>query len=373
MYRLEPLGIRSVRAITNLGRTWADTWDGLLEGESFCQSAKEIFPFLTVDTRVASVAGVARYFSDPVRGCSTGIELLHEVLPSNYSSPVFIGSNHGESVIISDLAERMIWEDFDDFSLERLKNVFSDPMLGANNEFRAIPVCTACSSSLSALIVAWISRKNKQELIACGCDPLSALAIAGFTRTKANHRHLCRPFDLDSDGLLIGEAAVSLTLGKVEPGECRLTGFGLSCDAHHPTSPNPRGEMVIRAIEDALQMSGLRGDELSAVVAHGTGTSLGDSAEVAALSAVIGGTVPVTSVKGRLGHTMGASGLINVAVAKQALGDGYLPAIDKVVQEARPGLDLVYGDPREIKKCSSVLCLSSGFGGSNTAVVVTRS
>jgi 3-oxoacyl-(acyl-carrier-protein) synthase len=145
----------------------------------------------------------------------------------------------------------------------------------------------------------------------------------------------------------------------------------MSCDAGHPTDPDPSGVWLERAIRDALARANLAPPGIAGVVAHGTGTRKNDSVEAEVYRRVFDDMVPpVTSVKGTLGHIMGAAGLLNIAVAVEAVRDGRLPP---TAGKGDPiaGLDIVFdAGGRNLPKKGPVLTVACGFGGNNVALIV---
>ncbi|MEQ8307748.1 MAG: hypothetical protein RIA09_14420 [Hoeflea sp.] len=233
---------------------------------------------------------------------------------------------------------------------------------------------SACSSANHALSLAAIDMERLRRDLVCvlAADALSALAIAGFYRINAVRDNSAPPLTIESTGILIGEGACALTL-KREPssGQAALFGFGMSCDAGHQIHPEPDGIYLERAIQSALRMARISKSDVIGVIAHGTGTPANDGIEAKVLTRVFGSrTIPVTSLKGLIGHTMGASGLFNVAAAASALKDRILPPAGPSGFHSLEGIDLVLGVPRSLPDKGCLLCISSGFGGNHTALVI---
>jgi 3-oxoacyl-(acyl-carrier-protein) synthase len=173
---------------------------------------------------------------------------------------------------------------------------------------------------------------------------------------------------------LVGEgaAAVQLRPSTAVSGQTvSVLGIGTTCDAGHPTDPSPEGIWVEQAARAALAAAEIAPKDVAAVVSHGTGTGKNDAAEALAIRRLWpDGSIPVTSIKGALGHTMGAAGLFNILVANEAIRSGVLPP---TVSDGSPvlcGIDLVRGEPREIPRGGAVIVLASGFGGNNVACVL---
>lgn len=146
----------------------------------------------------------------------------------------------------------------------------------------------------------------------------------------------------------------------------------MSCDARHPTKPDPSGIGIQRAINAAFDQQGMSLDSVVAIVAHGTGTRTNDEAEAQTLRRVFAARSPVvTSTKGALGHTMGAAGLFNLLTGYEICRSGLVPPM--AVIDDRPLLEgsrFAVGNPVSVQPGGVVLCLCSGFGGNNVAIVL---
>jgi len=185
-----------------------------------------------------------------------------------------------------------------------------------------------------------------------------------------------RPFDQRRDGLVVGEGAGTLVLEDLERAvrlgkriHAEILGFGTNCDGTHVTNPSSDG--MRGSMELALRSARLAPGAIDYVNAHATGTSIGDIAESQATYAVFGDRVPVSSLKGHFGHTLGACGAIEVAVAIAMLHGGWIAATRNLetVGDGCAPLDYVIGEPRSAA-LRRVLCNKFAFGGINTSLVV---
>jgi 3-oxoacyl-(acyl-carrier-protein) synthase len=238
---------------------------------------------------------------------------------------------------------------------------------------------SACSSALHALALACLElecdEQSVVEVCVCGGDALSGIGAGGFWRAGATSPTQCTPFREPLDGILVAEGAAALRLTPSSDGrdtsDVEIRGFGMSCDAGHPTLPDRDGRYLERAVRQALADAGIAASDVAAVVAHGTGTNANDHGEAVMLRRVFGdAAVPVTSIKGSLGHTMGASGLFNLFAAVSTLRCGWLPPAGRDRGSTVDGIDLVVGRPRPIDRHALILTICSGFGGNNVALVV---
>jgi 3-oxoacyl-(acyl-carrier-protein) synthase len=237
---------------------------------------------------------------------------------------------------------------------------------------------SACASGVHALICAAMDLADACDGLTgglvLGVDSLSAIGSAGFVRSGAATARRCNPFRKSRDGMMVSEGACAMLLRQrpavTESSPVRILGIGMSCDGGHPTQPDPRGTHLERAIRNAIERAGLHPNDVGAIVAHGTGTTANDNVEAAVFHRIWPeADVPVTSVKGALGHTMGASGLFNCLVAVEACRTGLLPPTAGDISQAEEGLHLVVGRGRQIEAGSPVLVDCSGFGGNNVSII----
>ncbi|HET9621055.1 MAG TPA: beta-ketoacyl-ACP synthase [Kofleriaceae bacterium] len=193
---------------------------------------------------------------------------------------------------------------------------------------------------------------------------------------NATPERASRPFEARRDGLVIGEGAGTIVLESYEraqrlgkPIYGEIAGFGTNCDGTHVTNPSSdgmRGAMLL-----ALRSAGVGPDAIDYVNAHATATLTGDVAESRATHAVFGDRVPVSSLKGHLGHTLGACGGIELALVLVMMREGWIAPtrnLDAVDPQCAP-LDYVRGEPRAAK-LGRVMCNKFAFGGLNTSLVI---
>ena len=243
----------------------------------------------------------------------------------------------------------------------------------------AITVATACASGSTALGSGadMLRRGEADAVVAGGYDILCRFVMRGFDGLRSLTRERVRPFDRRRSGLLLGEAAGLLLLRRERDAGPRrlgtLLGYGSASDAAHIAAPDPHGRGIERAMQRALAEAGVAPDEIDFVSAHGTATPLNDPIEAAALRRVLGpkgGAVPVNSIKGAFGHTMGAAAALEAIVCLLAGCRGQVPAT-LGLEERDPACDLdcVQGAPRSLRPRVS-LSTSLGFGGCNAALVI---
>lgn len=221
-------------------------------------------------------------------------------------------------------------------------------------------------------------------MIAGGVDSLSWVAFTGFSSLRAMSPDRCRPFDVNRQGLILGEGAGVLVLETRAHAQKRgaseraqLLGYGLGCDAHHITQPDPEAKGAVRAMRQAMSAAGVLPHEVTHVSAHGTGTMANDRMEAKAIIEVFmdkdrDERLTVNSIKGHIGHTLGAASAIEAVMCVKTIETSAFPptantkhidpicrheqlSINRQVQEGRVGI---------------VMSNSYAFGGINSSIVL---
>jgi 3-oxoacyl-[acyl-carrier-protein] synthase I len=246
----------------------------------------------------------------------------------------------------------------------------------------AVSVSSACSSG--AKVFGSARRMLETGLIDAalvgGVDTLCLTTLYGFNSLELLSPGPCRPFDVNRDGISIGEAAAFALLERDasaandddddDDDAIRLLGIGESSDAYHMSSPHPEGLGARLAMEQALASAGLAAREIGYVNLHGTATPSNDAAESRALTHVFDG-VPCSSTKGATGHTLGAAGALEAVIAALALRHQLLPGGANTT-EPDPALGLDYVVTTRDASLDAVLSNSFGFGGTNCSLVLGR-
>jgi 3-oxoacyl-[acyl-carrier-protein] synthase II len=251
---------------------------------------------------------------------------------------------------------------------------------------RLLPTCSACTSGSQGIGYGYeaIRSGRQQVMVTGGAEELHAIDAAVFdimfaTSTRNDEpSRTPRPFDRQRDGLVVAEGAATLILEELAHAEARgarihaeVVGFGTNCDGKHITNPDTMG--MRRVIELALADAGLTAGQIHYVNAHGTATRLGDIAESHATHAVFGGRVPVSTIKGFTGHTLGACGALEAWVTIHMMREGWVTPtlnLDEVDAECAP-LDYVMHSPREVN-VEYAVSNNFAFGGVNTSLVFRR-
>ncbi len=235
-------------------------------------------------------------------------------------------------------------------------------------------VSTACASGASALdcAVEYLHSGFFKHAIVFGFDLLSAFVVSGFTALGALSKSTCKPFDVLRDGLSVGECGALAVLSCRNPfdGDIVIAGCGSSNDANHRTGPSRTGDGLSAAIRLALTRAHMQPSDVGAIKCHGTATPYNDAMEAKALATIFEDSIPPCfGTKGALGHMSGAGSLFEVIIGAQCLGRGIIPP---TVGFSTLGVDELVPVASHTQKCeqSSMLCLSAGFGGINTACLL---
>jgi len=239
-----------------------------------------------------------------------------------------------------------------------------------------INVSTACSSSTLAIKIAFdmLRAGRGRRILAGGADSLCRLTYHGFRLLQLVDPQGAKPFDRDRQGMSVGEGAAMLLLVAEDspPAEAvaEIVGGGLSCDAFHATTPHPQGRGASGSMRAAMEDAGISEADIDYINLHGTGTPDGDLSEARALSRLFGPHVPhASSVKGMLGHSLGAAGAMETIISALSIADGFIPANTGC---NNPDKDMGWVpclSPMR-KDTHSVLTSSFGFGGNNASLVL---
>lgn len=247
---------------------------------------------------------------------------------------------------------------------------------------------SACSSGAEAIAHAWrqIVFGDADMVIAGGVEnPIGPVAIASFAITRATSTRnddpaaASRPFDIDRDGFVFGEAAALVVLEREDHARARgahiharLMGAGITSDGYHIVAPDPEGTGNARAMTRALQTAGLERSDISHVNAHATSTTIGDTAECKGIRAAIGDHAAVYAPKSALGHSIGAVGALEAVLTIKALEEGVIPpTLNLDNQDPACDIDVVHGAPRK-GDYEYAINNSFGFGGHNVALAFGR-
>ncbi len=237
-------------------------------------------------------------------------------------------------------------------------------------------ISNACISGVSAAVIAkrYIGSALYNDIVVVGCDKISDFIISGFESFKSTDPEPCKPYDRERAGLNLGEAAAALLISR--NGKIRIKGGAITNDANHISGPSRSGDGLYYAIEEAMKEAyGTLFYPISFINAHGTATLYNDEMESKAIALAKMESVPLNSVKGYLGHTLGACGVVELAICAHQLEEGIIlptKGYEAPGTPFQPNItrsELKINGKRSSIPANCIKC-ASGFGGCNAAVVL---
>lgn len=252
--------------------------------------------------------------------------------------------------------------------------------IGAQGMVLTLPA--ACAAGNYAIgFAADLIRAGRADVVVTGASELlQELQFSGFVRLAAMAQSRCQPFDLNRQGLILGEGAALIiveseahALKRGAKLQAEVGGYGMSCDGYHITRPHPDAEGSVRAMREAITKSGVTAADIDFVNAHGTGTKANDTAESKVMREVFGERrVPISSIKSMLGHCMGAASALEAAACVMTIERGYYPpTIGYETPDPECDVELVANVSRA-GKADIVLNNSLAFGGYNAVTLFAK-
>lgn len=238
-------------------------------------------------------------------------------------------------------------------------------------------VSAACASGTIAIIQGAMQIANGEcsNALIVGFDLMSNFVINGFSSLKALSPTGCRPFDRNRDGVTLGEGGGWLLLSKnpatfsSTKNTYTLASWGISCDAVHITAPCRYGSGLIRTLKQTMTDPSIAPGGINA---HGTGTYYNDAMELLAFNDLWQNPPPICSVKGTIGHCLGAAGIIESCLSLKSLTEGYLPPTPGLLIPEQKAEAIISGTDSQKLQNPSILSCNSGFGGINAALLFKK-
>ncbi len=365
---------------TPLGRDLPLFWKKLLKGESAVQKwtdlEEEGFRYHTAsritDCEVSPLLR-GRYFA--YSAVSAAIKMSSINLPEN--TGVFLGSTMGESAAFEAKAKGESI-DVHQYSCQSFAT-YIHRKLGITGPKLAFGTACAAGNYAIGYGARQLAAKKVDVAIVGGVDPFSRIAMAGFSRSRAmSSNGYCRPYDEQRAGMILGEGAAFLILEREEDARARsakvlakIGALGLSCDAYHPTAPQPEGKGIEVAIRQALAEANLAPESIGWVCGHGSGTKSSDLAESKALTSVFGEGMPVAAYKGAVGHTLGAATAIETVICILALQTGSLPPTT-LLEKQDENLSIHAVNEVFFHQADYAFNCGYAFGGLNAALIIGK-
>ncbi|MFC4735330.1 beta-ketoacyl-ACP synthase II [Bacillus daqingensis] len=403
--------ITGIGALTPLGNSAAESWDGIRNGRSgidtFNRYEEANFP--------AKVAGEVKDFDpgsfmDPkgarkmdrftqfaVAGARMAVEdaglAIHEGNAGRIG--VWIGSGIGGMETYEKqfrLYEKRGYRRVSPFFVPMLIPDMASGQVSIELGAKGINSCsvTACASGANSIGDAYrvIERGDADAMITGGAEaPLTEMSFAGFSSARALSTNpdpgsASRPFDKDRDGFVMAEGTGILILESLESAQARgahiyaeIIGYGATGDAYHVTAPAPQGEGAGRAMQQALDQAGVKPEQIDYINAHGTSTEYNDKYETEAVKGVFGDhayKLAMSSTKSMTGHLLGAAGAVEAIFSVKAIEESILPpTINCENQDEACDLDIVSGAARS-GELEYVMSNSLGFGGHNVSLLFKK-
>lgn len=400
--------ITGIGALTALGATFADTWQGLLQARSGIGPIT-LFDANDLPVRMAGeITGFdATQYIDrkQVRRTSRTTHLaiaaatmaLHDAqLDVAKIDPYCVGVSLGVGVAGLDKTVEGVMSIADGATTRInpfgvVSSLANMPAALTAAHFNAqgpnASLVTACASGVQGVGegAEMIRRGWADVMLAGGAEaPILRIGILGFSAMGAlaqrNDATACRPFDATRDGTILGEGSAMLILEELTHARRRgariyaeVLGHATNLDTNNIVEPDMTGRSAANTMRQAIARSGLQPTEISYIHAHGTATKANDLAETRGIKIVFGGDVPpVSSIKSMTGHTLGAAGAIGVAVSAQAITTGWIPpTTNYATPDPDCDLDYVPNVARQIA-VNAVLINAFGFGGQNACIVIKQ-
>ena len=359
-----PVYISDINCVTPLGHSVEENWHALLHGETGI-AKQDIGHFSPV------YVGKVREVPNP-KGDFSFLEnlLFHAALPllsgkvPNQRTGFILSSTKGN-------IEMLAQGQAEEAELYRLAD-----KLAVNLGFvtKPIVVSHACVSGLLAVIVAkrLIQMGKFDEVLVVAGDQVSEFVLSGFQAFQAMSEQPCRPFDKSRNGVTLGEASAAAWVTNASEGALvHIAGEGAINDANHISGPSRTGEGLYRSILAALKETDITKKNIDFISAHGTATLYNDEMEAIAFDRAGLLDKPLQGLKGYYGHTLGASGLLELVIAIACLEKNTLLPTKGYMENGTSRAIHVIQDVCE-KPLSTVLKTASGFGGSNAAVLLKK-
>ena len=391
--------VTGIGLISALGNSLEDSWQRLIAGESGIK-LHQAFPelqALPLGLISNQPIGLRSLTQEVVKSALRDASLI----PPLPDCGVVIGSSRGYQAEWERMARQMYGEkgtggqgdketrrqvDKDEKISPHLPFLCSLPHMNAIAVARLVGATgivlapmAACATGIWAISQAFnlIKSGRCQRVVAGAVEaPITPLTIAGFKKMGALAKTGAYPFDINREGLVLGEGAAVFVLESAELARQRgakiygeICGFGLTADAYHGNQPDSEGKGAISAVKQCLHRSHISPEDIDYIHAHGTATQMNDRVESLVIQKIFAESVAVISTKGATGHTLGASGALGLAFSLMSLKHQILPSTVGL-KESEFNLNLI-GKARE-GFLKQGMCFSFGFGGQNAVVVLRK-
>lgn len=395
--------ITGMGVVSSLGMGKEPFWEALVEGRSGVSEvslfdtsqigrhlAGEVKGFRTRDFLSAAEArrsGRASAFAIAAARMAVEDAGLTSETVSGVRTSVVVGTTMGEANVLGELQKAWIHSGEGAVPTPKIPRYGSTLLsvhvaraVGARGMVQTLPAACAAGNYAIGFAADQIRAGRADIVITGGAEIIEKLEYAGFARLGAMAPDFCKPFDKNRRGFILGEGSGMVVLeserSALERGATLLAevgGYGLACDAHHITRPHPEGTGSIAAMRQAITSSGLTPKDVDHINAHGTATYNNDSVEALVIREVFGDIrVPVTSVKGMIGHCMGASSALEAIACVMTIQRGVIPPTTNY-EDPDPACDLnLVANEAKRADVNVVLNNALAFGGYDAVVCLAR-
>lgn len=363
--------IGSADIATALGVGLQINWERLMAGDSGVAEIARFDPGALGYKRAACMRGLEAG-AEPNLTCALTAKCLenYERVPSE--APVIWAGCKGAAEYIE---QRANGQDANGPYLAEQYRAWVANRMGLDGGGLSINAACASSTAAIALAAEWVATGLHERVLVCAADVVSRFTHSGFAALRALSAGVCSPFDKRRDGLVLGDGAIAIlicsetAIGSMNP-LARITGWGIANDATHITAPARDGSGLIAAMNKALARAKIEPDNVAAFCAHGTGTVFNDAMELVAADAIFGSRpIPIFSVKGAIGHALGAAGGIEALLCARALAERRVPPTCGLEEPEQNAQRRCAAQAQEIGG-GAILTSNSGFGGVNVALVL---
>ena len=412
---LKRVVVTGLGAITPLGKSVAEYWQGLADGVNGCDFIKQ-FDAAKFKTRFAcevkdfdathyldrkEARKIDRFTQFALIASDEAVKdsgISRENIDVDRAGVIFASGIGGLITFQEEVTNYATGDGtprFNPFFIPKMILDIAAGQISIRHGFRGpnFAVVSACASSTNAIIDAFDNiRLNKADIIITGGSEavISAAGVGGFNAMKAmsernnDYKTASRPFDKDRDGFVIGEGAGVLIMESLDHAlargakiYCEIAGGGATADAYHITAPHPEGLGAKNVMKAALKDAGMKPEDIDYINVHGTSTPLGDIAETKAILNVFGEhayDMNISSTKSMTGHCLGAAGALEaLACIMAVVKDIVPPTINHFTDdpELDPKLNFTF-NKSQTKTVNAALSNTFGFGGHNASVIVKK-
>lgn len=365
--------VLSYNITSPLDTTTSDNFDAVAEGRSSIRQWEKLYG--VPGTIAASIFNEDYGSAESTDGCS---RLEHYAIASAAQAVADAGidaANDRTLFILSTTKGNVEWLGNNRYNTERSLPGSSAITIAERLGISSVPIVVdnACISGLSAIITAcrMLEAGLYDYAVVCGAEVQSKFIISGFQSLKAMSSLPCRPFDIERNGLNLGEAAATIVLSQkpVVGNPWKIVNGVVRNDAFHISTPSRTGNGAFNALKQAVQ--GYDTDDIAFINAHGTATLFNDQMESVAIERAGLSHIPVNGFKGIYGHTMGACGVLETILSIESINHGVvLPT--KGFAEAGVSGKIHIADKIEPTRKGGFIKMLSGFGGTNAAILASK-